>query len=320
MAAQQTILITGGSGFVGRHLANRLTDLGLRVRIPVRRRERCKHLLVNPMIEVCEANIHDPEQLWPLLDDCSAAIHLVGILNEHKSGDFHRTHVDLVQKLVHACKLHGVPRLLHMSALNANAHASKGDYLRTKGEGQALAHREAGDDLAVTSFRPSVIFGHDDSFFNRFATLLKLMPVAFPLACPKARFAPVYVGDVVDAFVTALQDDSLAGQSLELCGPKEYSLEELVRYTAQQLGLQRMIVGLPDFAARLQGRILQHVPGTPFSLDNYWSLQIDSICTNNGFDRLGITPRSLESIVPAYLGNQRSRARYHQYRALAKRP
>jgi uncharacterized protein YbjT (DUF2867 family) len=319
MSRQQTILILGGSGFVGGHLAHRLTERGWRVRIPVRRRARARHLLVNPGIELIETGRGLAERLPELLGDCDAAVNLVGILNEQREGDFQRAHVELAYQFLRACQAMDVPRLLHMSALNANALEPKSRYLRSKGEAEELMHAEAGTALRVTSFRPSVIFGPDDSFFNRFAGLLKLAPV-FPLACPGARFAPVYVGDVVEAFVRCLEDDGTAGLRLELCGPRVYTLRELVRYTARQLGLRRIILDLPDFLARLQARVLQFVPGKPFTLDNYWSLQIDSVCQQDGCARLGIEPRSVEAVVPGYLGGKRPRDRYTEYRRLARRP
>ena len=320
MAKQRNILILGGSGFVGGHLANRLTELGWRVRIPVRRRARARHLLVNPLIQVIETGPAQADQLPTLLEDCAAAVNLVGLLNEHRPGDFQRAHVELADRLLEACRQAGVPRLLHMSALNANAGEPHSRYLRSKGEAEDRMHAAASDDLKVTSFRPSVIFGPDDSFFNRFAGLLKITPVAFPLACAEARFAPAYVGDVVEAFVRCLEDDATADLRLDLCGPNIYSLRQLVQYTAQQLGLRRRIIGLPDPLARLQARLLQLVPGKPFTMDNYWSLQIDSLCREDGCARLGIQPRSVEAIVPGYLGQQRSRDRYTGYRRLARRP
>jgi NADH dehydrogenase len=319
MSKQQTILILGGSGFVGGHLANRLTEQGWQVRIPVRRRIRARHLLINPAIEVIETGPGLAAQLPALLQGCAAAVNLLGILNEHRAGDFQRVHVELAEQLLQACQAAGVPRLLHMSALNANAAETRSRYLRSKGEAEDAMHAGASDALKVTSFQPSVIFGPDDSFFNRFAGLLALTPGLFPLACPEARFAPIYVGDVVEAFVRCLEDDATAGERIELCGPGSYSLRELVRYTAAQLGLRRAVIGLPALLARLQARLLQRVPGKPFTMDNYWSLQIDSVCQQDGCARLGIQPRSVEAIVPGYLGGQNCRDRYTDYRRLARR-
>jgi NADH dehydrogenase len=164
-----------------------------------------------------------------------------------------------------------------------------------------------------------VVFGPGDSFFNRFATLLRLSPPLFPLACAQARFAPVYVGDVVEAMVKALEDESLAGRRLELCGPKVYTLQKLVQYTAGQIGKNTLVVGLPDFASRLQAHMLGLVPGKPFTIDNYHSLQKDSVCSSPALPALGIRPRSVEAVVPTYLGDARSRGQYTRYRATARR-
>jgi NADH dehydrogenase len=207
-----------------------------------------------------------------------------------------------------------------MSALNARANG-KGlsTYLRTKGVAQdmVLSDAVAQDGINVTSFGPSVIFGTDDSFFNRFADLLKLMPGPFPLACPDSRFAPVYIGDVARAFAQALDDNKTWGKHYDLCGPRIFTLRELVKYTSKQLGLRRPIIGLPDLAARIQGHVLGHFPGKPFSYDNYLSLQIDSVCSDeNGLNELGIKPTDIDAVVPYYLGENSERSRYMQLRRM----
>ena len=140
-----------------------------------------------------------------------------------------------------------------------------------------------------------------------------------PLARPNARFAPVYVGDVAHAFAMAIQDDTTVGQTYQLCGPKVYSLREIVTYIRDQLGLRRWIVGLPDPVARLQARIFDFMPGKPFSVDNYRSLTVHSICDANGFERLGIKPVPLEKVVPGYLGGGDRNQRYSRYRQEARR-
>jgi NADH dehydrogenase len=186
-----------------------------------------------------------------------------------------------------------------MSALHADAEAGASLYLRTKGEGEDRAHARTG--LAVTSFRPSVIFGPGDSFFNRFSGLLKTAPGVFPLACAQARFAPVFVGDVVDAMAFAFANPDTAGRRYDLCGPRIYSLKELVEYTAGLIGRRVKVVELNDFGARLQARILQHAPGKPFTMDNYLSLQTDSVCERNALMELGVKPVSIETVAPSYV-------------------
>ena len=320
MAAKR-IAILGGSGFVGRHLVAALTRAGRATRVFTRRRNRSRSLLVMPACEIVETNVHVASNLDARLAGCDTVVNLTGILNEHsRAGDrFQDVHEELPRTLAEACRRHGIGRMLHMSALGVAADAPS-EYLRTKFRGEQAAHAAEAGGIAVTSFRPSVIFGPGDSFFNRFAGLLALSPLAFPLACPRARFAPVYVEDVVGAFLAALDDEAMAGQRYELCGPHTYTLRELVAYTAEVTGRRRLIVGLGDGLSRLQGRVLERLPGKPFSTDNYLSTRIDSVCSGrNGLRELGITPRSVESVVPSYLGRGERHARLGRLRASAYR-
>jgi NADH dehydrogenase len=222
--------------------------------------------------------------------------------------------VQLVDILIDACREAGVRRLLHMSALNADESKGSSEYLRSKGQGENRAHTRGQASIHVSSFRPSVIFGPGDSFFNRFAGLLRLSPGIFPLACPDSRFAPVYVGDVAEAFARALDDPTAFAQRYDLCGPRVFSLRELVAYTAGRLELRTRIVGLGDRLSRMQARLLGLLPGKPFTLDNYLSLQTDSVCKKNGLAALGITPTDIEAAVPLYLGQRSQRQRYFSLR------
>ena len=317
MAAKRIALL-GGSGFVGRHLVAALTREGYATRVLTRRRSRSRPLLVMPTCEVVETNVHQASNLDAHLSGCDAVINLTGILNEHPGAGerFRDVHAELPGRLVEACRRRRVPRLLHMSALGVGADAPS-EYLRTKFSGEQTVHAAEGDGIAVTSFRPSIIFGPGDSFFNRFAGLLALSPFVFPLACPEARFAPVYIGDVVRAFLTALGDDSTANQRYELCGPHIYTMRELVAYTARVTGRRRLIVGLGDRLSRLQGRVLERIPGKPFSTDNYLSTKLDNVCSCDGLGQLGITARSVESIVPGYLGRRERNSSLGRLRASA---
>ena len=319
MARRHTICILGGTGFVGRHLVHRLSRQGHWLRVPTRHRERHRDLLVDPSVSLLQANVHDPRTLRDLLRDCDVAINLVGVLNDtSRDGHlFQQVHVELPRKLVQAALERRVPRLLHMSALNADPGERASRYLRTKGEGEALVHEAASLGLRVTSFRPSVIFGPDDRFFNRFALLLRLSPGLFPLACPDARFAPVYVGNVAEAFARAIDDPRTLASRCELCGPEAFSLRELVALTAQELGVRRRILGLGPRLSWLQARLLEWLPGTPFTRDNFHALQHPSLCSDNCLPRLGIEPTAIDAVLPLYLGRRSARARIQELRRYA---
>ncbi len=313
----KTLCILGGTGFVGRHLLNRLSREGYELKVLTRHRERHRDLLVIPTLSLIEADVHDPRVLKAHFAGCQAVINLVGILNDrHRDGrGFYQVHVELPRKVIEACRENGIQRLLHMSALNADPQGPS-LYLRTKGEGEALVQ---GSGLKVTSFRPSVIFGPEDHFYNRFATLLKLSPLVFPLACPRARMAPVYVGDVVCAYATALKEPATVGQRYDLCGPHVHTLQEIVAYTRELLGVRRLILPLNDRLSYAMAWLLDRVPGKPFSIDNYRTLQVDSVCQGPFPEVFGIAPTPEEAVVPKYLAHHTVRARYHLYRRTARR-
>jgi NADH dehydrogenase len=315
-----TVCVVGGSGFVGQHLVMELGRRRYRLRVLTRRRERHRELLVLPTVEVLETNVHRVSELEARLQGCEAVVNLAGILHESPGAgrDFLSVHVTLARSIAEICRAQGVRRLLHMSALGA-APAAPSRYLQTKGEGEAAVHALGGENLHVTSFRPSVIFGPEDAFFNRFAALLAGIPWVFPLACPESRFSPVYVGDVVRAFADSLENKATFGQRYDLCGPREYTLKSLVEYTARVRGISRRIVGLSDRLSRLQANIFEKIPGKPFTRDNYLSLQVPSTCRDNGLEALGITATSIEAIVPGYLGQRDRQYLYRQWRDTAGR-
>jgi NADH dehydrogenase len=300
---RKNVCLVGGTGFIGRRLAARLTSAGYKVLIPSRHRARHRELLVLPTAQVVDGDVHDPKFLRHLFQGMGAVVNLVGILNERgRSGrGFAAAHVELPGKIVEVCQQAGVKRLLHMSALHASVNAPS-HYLRTKAQGEELVHRASSADFHVTSFQPSVVFGPRDSFTNRFAHLLKLVPGPFPLACPNARFQPVYVDDVAQAFASALENHKTFGQRYVLCGPAVYTLREIVEYIARLLGQRRRIIGLNDSLSYLQAALLEFFPGKPFSLDNYRSLKVDSVGAKGFPGIFGLAPTALESVVPSYIG------------------
>jgi NADH dehydrogenase len=310
------ICLLGGTGFVGQQIVAALSRRGYPCRVLSRHPQRYAGLKVCPGVEMVQVTQIDPAILQHHFSGCQTVINLIGILNETKRASFRMVHIEWVDRIVEAAIKSGASRLLHMSALHADAAKGSSDYLRTKGEGENRAHTHGSSALKVTSFRPSVIFGAGDGLFNRFASLLRYSPLVIPLAMPHSRFAPVFVGDVAEAFVQALERPKTAGAHFDLCGPEVYTLKELIEYTARQLGLHRLILPLNPGLSRLQALILGAMPGQPFTLDNYHSLQTDSICRHNGLIELGIQPVSIQSQVPGYLAKQDYRHRFSRYRQI----
>jgi NADH dehydrogenase len=318
------VLVVGGSGFVGRHLVAALAARGCRVTVPARRRERAKHLFLLPTVEVVEADVNRPGVLARLTAGCDTVINLAGVLHSRRGRrdergpndygpDFAQVHVELAQAVVNACRAAGVKCLLHMSALGADPKAPS-EYLRSKGIAERAAL--AAEDLAVTVFRPSVIFGPEDSFLNLFATLTKFLPVIV-LACPQARFQPVYVGDVVQAFLASLEEREARGKRYELGGPKQYTLRELVETVCAITGRRRLIVGLGERMSMAQARMLELLPGKLMTRDNVRSMQVPSVC-GTPFP-FGIEPAALEALAPSWLAPVGPRERYPALRTHARR-
>jgi uncharacterized protein YbjT (DUF2867 family) len=311
----QSIVVLGGTGFLGTRLVARLIKDGHRVSVLSRDRELHKHLLVLPGLTLENCDVYQEPQLSEHFRGNDVVINLVGILNERgfSGAGFRRAHTELTQGVLQAARSAGVARLLQVSALKAAVDAPS-YYLRTKGDAEQLI-RESGAALDWTIFQPSVMFGPGDSFLNRFAGLLAVSPGAFPLAKPNARFQPVMVDDVVEALLRCSHGGACSRQTYELGGPQVYSLREIVDLVAKLTGRRRWIVGLPDFAARLQALFMDFVPGRPFSSDNYRSLSIDSVCREDGFARLGIKPQSMLGSARQYLGANEDNARLSHNRA-----
>lgn len=293
------VCVLGGSGFVGRHLVSKLHERGYSVSVPYRNINHAKHLSVLPTVTLVEADIHDPDVLKNLFQGMDAVINLVGVLHEGKRGAFQRAHVDLPRKVVEACRATGVKRLLHMSAIGVGVDGLS-SYQRSKGEGEALVRAAHGEHLAVTVFRPSVIFGPEDDFLNLFARLLCWAPI-FPLGSPNARMQPVYVGDVAQAFAASVNNPATFGQSYELCGPKVYTLQELVEYVARVKGLKRSVIPLSGGMSSLQSILLGLMPVKMLTHDNYLTLKTDAVCSCPFPEVFGIQPAALEAVAPQYL-------------------
>ncbi|MBU0589161.1 MAG: complex I NDUFA9 subunit family protein [Gammaproteobacteria bacterium] len=304
------ILVLGGSGFVGRHVCEKLARLQWHVTVPTRRTVNARHLLVHPMLTVVEGDVHDPLTLARLVAGHDAVVNLVAKLHGNEAS-FERAHVELPHKLAQACLATGVKRLVHISALGASsqqADTAPSMYLRSKGRGEAALQAAAAQGLQLSVLRPSVIFGAQDSFLNLFAKLQQVFPL-MPLAGAEARFQPVWVEDVAQAVLTCLLNPRTAGQTYELCGPAVLTLRELVQLAGQLSGVRRgrgrPVLGLPMALARLQAWCMELAPGEPLmSRDNLDSMKVDNVASGKlpGLSALGIQPASLQAIAPTYLG------------------
>ena len=320
----RNILIIGGSGFIGAAIARKLAARGLRLVVPTRRRERAKHLITLPTMDVVDADVHDPGTLERLMRNMDAVVSLVGILHGDRGVPYGRefkfAHVDLPRKIAEACVAVGVPRLLHMSALGAAADAPS-MYLRSKAAGEA-AIREATESaphrVAVTMFRPSVVFGRDDRFINLFARMQRLLPL-IPLGGASSKLQCVHVEDVAQAFANALDNPATFGRTYDLAGPKAYTLREIVEFAGRVSGHPRPVIPLADGIAWLQAWAMEFLPIKLLSRDNLDSLKIDSVSAHAFAPELGVAPEAMEVIAPSYLAGHSPRDRYMQLRDHAGR-
>jgi uncharacterized protein YbjT (DUF2867 family) len=309
----EKILVLGGSGFVGRHVCEKLVSLKHCVTVPTRRRINAQNIQLLPMLDVLEANIHDPAALAALVAGHDAVVNLIAVLHGDEVA-FEHAHVEFPKKLAAACQQAGVKRIVHVSALGAAVDAPS-MYQRSKARGEAVL-QAAG--LDITILRPSVIFGADDKFLNLFAKLQKVFPI-MPLAGAATRFQPVWVEDVAQAVVNSLVNfdafdadfDKPRDTVFEACGPDVLTLKELVQLSAivanVNNGRARPVLSLPPFLGTLQAMAMRLLPGEPLiSQDNLDSMKVDNVASGQlpGLQALGITPSALAAIVPTYLGNR----------------
>ena len=295
------ILILGGTGFVGRHLCEKLVEGDYRATVLTRRRVNAAHLQMLPMVDVIEGSPYDAATLAPLLAEHDAVVNLIAILHGSETA-FDKAHVQLVQTLVNACSAVGKKRIVHVSSLGADANAPS-MYQRSKARGEAVL---AASSHNISVLRPSVVFGAEDKFLNTFAGLQKMLPF-IPLAGSTAKFQPVWVEDVASAMVACLEDNSTIGQTYEACGPEVFTLKQLVQLAGQYSGHSKPVIGLPDGLARIQAALMELAPGEPImSRDNLDAMKVDNISGGKlpGLQALGITPAAASAVVPFYLGNQ----------------
>ncbi|EUJ11436.1 putative nucleoside-diphosphate sugar epimerase [Methylophilaceae bacterium 11] len=310
------ITVLGGSGFVGSSLVAKLDAAGYQVTVISRRRESAKHLILLPNVQVVQCDIFEQQKLKSMLEGSYAVINLVGILHESGRASFEQVHHQLPRRLAQVCGELVIERLIHMSALQASKSAPS-QYLRSKAAGES-AVGEFSKKLNITIFKPSIIFGRHDSFFNLFASLVKLLPVIV-LAKPDARFQPIWVEDVTSCMVNALENTDTYGKTYELGGPQVYSFRELIQKVMTMLGISRPIIGLSDKLSYLQGFAMEFMPVKLMSRDNVRSMRVDSVTLQTLPSELGVSLMPLEAVVPEYLTNATPRGAYDGFRSAAGR-
>lgn len=303
------IAVIGGAGFVGRHLANALVESLREVIVVTRVSEHAKSVGTLPSVQVVEADARDIDALTAAIRGADAVVNLVGVLYESSRARFDDEHIGVTVAAIEACRRNGIRRFIQMSALNADTN-SESKYLRSKGEAEA---KVAASGLDWTIFRPSLIVGPEDKSLNAFAAIVRWMPVVFVPAA-SAKFQPIYVGDVANAFATALDEPSTYSQRYPLCGPRVFTLRELFAYAARLTGRRPLIIETPGPLAALQAGALELIPGKPMTRDNLKSMRVDSVSDGTPTFLLGGPPRPIEDIVPLYLGPPGEHARYFMYR------
>ena len=310
------VCVLGGSGFVGSAIVAKLDAAGYQVKVLTRRREAAKHLFLLPNVQVEECNVLDYQALNATLRGTHAVINLIGILHQSHRLTFNTMHHQLPAQLAKICADLDIKRLVHMSSLGAEKDAPS-QYLRSKAAGEAslLALH---DKLNITIFKPSIIFGRDDSFINLFASLIKLMP-AIMLAKPNAKFQPVWVEDVASCFVASLENTDTYGESYELAGPTVYTFRTLIQAVMNTLHIKRPIIGLSDKLSYVQAFMMELLPIKLMSRDNVRSMEVDSVSAAPFPSIFGITPTALEAIIPEYLVDQTPRGAYDRFRSSAAR-
>lgn len=309
------VVVLGGTGFVGRHVCEKLQRDGWSTTVPTRRAINAAAVQHLPRLTVVEVDVHDEAALARLLPGHDAVVNLVAVLHGDEAR-FARAHVTLPASLARACRASAVRRLVHVSALGADLDGPS-MYQRSKARGEEVL-RAAGLDLSI--LRPSVIFGAGDRFMNLFARLQSVFPVV-PLAGAHARFQPVWVEDVAQAVLACLRDRGLprssVGQTFECAGPEVYTLAELVRLAGRLGSRERLVLPLPTALGRLQAMAMGLLPGEPLmSRDNLDSMAVDNVATGQwpGMAALGVAPSSLRAIAPGYLGQDGERAPLNRLR------
>lgn len=296
------VTIFGGAGFIGRHVVRSLAERGATIRVATRNAQLAAHL--KPMGEIGQIvmtkwNPGDAASVEALVAGADHVVNCVGILFERRAGDFERLQGRLPGLIGQAAAKHGVQRVVHVSAIGADA-ASPSLYAKSKAEGESSLRAAF---PAAVILRPSIVFGPEDQFFNRFAQMACISPFLPLVGGGATKFQPVYVGDVAAAVMAGLERAETAGRTFELGGPKVYSFKELLQYLLKELGRKRLLLPLPDGIARLQARLFELLPEPPLTRDQLLLLAKDNVVTAgvSTLKDLGIAPTPVEVIVPQYI-------------------
>lgn len=311
------VVVVGGSGFVGRYLVEELAHAGARVRVVVRSPERAsflKPLGALGQVEIVAGDVTRPASIAAAFAHADMGVNLVGILDERAGQKFAATQSTGAATVATAAAAANVGAFVHVSAIGADA-GSGAEYARTKAAGE----------LAVTAalpratiVRPSLVFGPEDQFINRFAALAKASPVV-PVVAGDTRFQPVFVVDLARAIVMALADPAtFGGSTFELGGPKVYAFRDIIAWIMRQIRVEKSLIEVPPFAAKLMGRAGDLLPFVPMTSGQYVMLQSDNVAAPPGFAAFGIEPTPLEAVAPAYLERYRTSGRFHRDAAAVK--
>ena len=310
------ITVLGGSGFVGSSVIAKLDAAGYAVTVLTRKRETAKHLFLLPNVKVLGCHVLDAQALKQALQGTDAVINLIGILHQNRRLRFDTVHHQLPAQIAQICVDLGIKRLIHMSSLRASADAPS-EYLRSKAAGEAALSKYA-NELDITVFKPSIIFGRGDKFINLFAGLIKCLPLIL-LAKPNAKFQPIWVEDVASCFSACIQNRDTYGQTYELAGPKVYTFRALLKQIMQVIATQRPIIGLCDKLSYAQAFMMEFLPVKLMSRDNVRSMQVDSVSDSPFPSQFCVEPASMEAIIPEYLVDATQRGAYDRYRSIAAR-
>ncbi len=297
----ELVTIFGGSGFLGRYVTREFAKRGWRVRAAVRRPHLAPELRVAGIpgqVQIAAANIRKPETVRQAIEGADAVVNLVGILKSIGKQTFAATQADGAATVAEAARDAGVTAFVHMSAIGADRE-SKSAYARTKAMGEDAVRERIPEAMIL---RPSIVFGPEDEFFNRFAAMASISPV-LPVFAPKVRFQPVYVRDVAEAVANAVERPDARGRTFELGGPRAYTFKALMRMILDVTRRPRVLLPQPQLSALAMGAALGWAPGAPITLDQARLLGKDNV-VSDGADTLadlGVTPTSVETILPTYL-------------------